>query len=111
MGDLCTYTEIEESIENELGVECESDERDFLMETMLEEKIASSAKQFDLFILNIIRCGAHTLALVIEDTLKQDEESKKKLNLARKLAKKLRTPNLMLKLKEIRVETYPRCSY
>ena len=94
------YTEIEESIENELGVECESDERDFLMETMLEEKVASSAKQFDWNILNIIRCGAHILALVIEDTLKQDEESKKKLNLARKVAKKMRTPNLMLKLKE-----------
>lgn len=54
------------------------------METMLEEKVASSAKQFDLNILSIIRCGAHTLALVIKDTLKQDEESKKKLSLAEK---------------------------
>ena len=92
--------EIEESIENELEVESENDERNFLTQTMLEEKVVSSIQQLDLIILNTIRCGAHILALVIEYTLKRGEESIRRLNLVRKVAKKQRTPNLMLKLKE-----------
>ena len=45
-------------------------------------------------------CGAHTPALSIKDALKKDQVSKITLDIARKVAKKLRSPNLMLKLRE-----------
>ena len=92
------YEEIEEALDHEL--EEDRDEQDFLWETKFDANVASAAKQFDMNIFNINRCGAHTLALAIEDALKRDEDSKKTLARERRVVKKLRTPNLMLKLRE-----------
>ena len=39
-------------------------------------------------------------SVAIEDALKRDEDSKKTLSRARRVVKKLRNPNLMLKLRE-----------
>ena len=71
-----------------------------LCETTLEANLSNATNQLDFNIFNINRCGAHSLALAIEDALKRDEDSKKILSRARRVVKKLRNPNLMLKLRE-----------
>ena len=45
--------------------------------TMLDAKVSNAAKQLDLNKLNLNRCGAHTLALAIDDAIERDENSKK----------------------------------
>ena len=49
------------------------DERDLLYVTILEAKVSKAVKHLDLNILNLVRCGAHTLALAIDDELNRDE--------------------------------------
>ena len=72
------YEEIEEALNHEL--EGDHDQQDFLCETTIEANLVNATNQLDLNIFNINRCGAHTLAIAIEDALKRDEdiESSKK---------------------------------
>ena len=92
------HEEVEESLDHEF--EGDRDEHDFLCETTLEAILVNATNQLDLNIFSINRCAAHTLALAIEDALKRDEDSKKTLSRARRVVKKLRNPNLILKLRE-----------
>lgn len=85
--------------------EVEEDASEALMDGLFDAfKLLEQENQMipsDRGILNGIRCGAHTLQLVVFDVIKKDVPTEKLLTKARAVSKKLRAPTMMMLLKVI----------